>query len=315
MSRRFSRSAWLRVLGTAAAATLSARPLRAQGVVVRVGAGSNEGFGQIFYAKDAGFFERAGLSVEVVMLQNGPAIAAAMAGGSLDVGASSPFVFMNARRHGLPYTVIAPGVLYESTNPISMLVVPASSPVRTAKDLEGKIIGGMTLGAMDELGIRAWIDQNGGDSKTVKVIEITASSMVEALDQGRLAAALVPEPQLSAAGDRVRRLGAAYDAVAKRMIISIWFTSYTWAQQHPVESRKFREALMETAIWTAANREKAADILEKWTKIRVPRIRILAASRLDPALLQPICDKAWQYKMIDAPEHAKDWIWNGKVPA
>jgi NitT/TauT family transport system substrate-binding protein len=315
MSPRFSRAAWLRVAALAAIGGLTARPVRAQGTALRVGAGNNEAFGPVFYAKDMGFFDKAGLNVEIVLLQNGPAIAAGVAGGSLDIGASSPFVFMNARRHGLPYTVIAPGILYESTDPFSLLVVPASSSVRTAKDLDDKVVGGMTIGAMDELAIRAWIDQNGGDSKTVKVVEIASSAMVDAMEQGRLAAALIPEPQLTAAANRIRHLGAAYDAIAKTMMISVWFTTYSWAQAHPAEERKFRETLLQTNAWAAANREKAADILEHWTKIRVPRIRSTAATRLDPALLQPICDAAWKYKMIDAPMDAKEWLWNGKVPS
>jgi NitT/TauT family transport system substrate-binding protein len=315
MAEALSRASWVRVTALAVAGSLTAGPVRAQAAPIRIGAGGNEGFGPVFYAKDAGFFDRAGLPVEIVILQNGPAIAAGMAGGSLDIGSSSPFVFMNARRHGLPYTIIAPGILYESSDPFSALVVPASSTIRSAKDLEGKVVGGMTVGAMDELGIRAWIDQNGGDAKTVKVIEIAASAMVDAMDQGRLAAALVPEPQLTAAGNRVRRLGYAYDAIAKEIMISVYFTTYSWAQRHPDESRKFREALIQTAAWSAANREKAADILEKYTKIRIPRIRSTAATRLDPALIQPVVDAAWKYRMIDAPMEAKDWIWNGRVPA
>jgi NitT/TauT family transport system substrate-binding protein len=196
-----------------------------------------------------------------------------------------------------------------------MLVVPAGSPIRSAKELDGKVVGGITVGALDELAVRSWLDANGGDSKTVKVIEIAPSAMVAALEEGGLAAALIPEPQLSAAGNRIRPLGPAYDAVAKTMMISVWYTTYDYATKHPTEVRRSLDAMSQTSGWAAANREKAADILEKWTKIRVPRIRTMNATRLDAGLIQPICDAAWKYKMIDAPMNARDFIWTGKAPA
>jgi NitT/TauT family transport system substrate-binding protein len=311
-----SRAACLRAAAAALVApALNGGRAAAQAVPIRLGAANNEPNAYAFFAKDGGFFDKVGLPVDISILQNGAAIGAAIAGGSLDIGMSSPFVFMNARRHGLPYTIIAPGALYESTDPNGAMVVPAASTIRTAKELEGKTIAGITVGAMDELAIRAWIDQNGGDSRTVKVIEIPSSAMVDAMEQGRIGAALLPEPQLTAAGNRVRQIGRGYDAIAKTLMISVWFTTYTWAENHPVEARKFADAMSQTAVWAAANREKAAEILEKWTKIKVPRIRTISAQHYDPALVQPICDGALKYKMIDAPMNAKDFFWNGKAPA
>jgi ABC-type nitrate/sulfonate/bicarbonate transport system substrate-binding protein len=303
-----------RLIAATAAVAVAPGIARAQAAAIRLGAANNEPNAYAFFAKDAGFFDKVGLNVDVSIMQNGAAIGAAIAGGSLDIGMSSPFVFMNARRHGLPYTVIAPGALYESTDPNGAMVVLPNSPVRTGKDLDGATIGGITVGAMDELAIRSWIDQNGGDSKTVKVIEIPSSSMVAAREQGRRGAALLPEPQLTAAGNRVRQIGRGYDAIAKTLMISVWFTTYAWAEKHPEEQRKFADAMSQTAVWAAANRGKAARILEKWTKIQVPEIHTLSARRYDPALIQPICDAALKYKMIETPMNAKDFLWNGKAP-
>jgi NitT/TauT family transport system substrate-binding protein len=304
-----------RLIAATGALALAPRLVRAQAAPIRLGAANNEPNAYAFFAKDAGFFDKVGLPVDISIMQNGAAIGAAIAGGSLDIGMSSPFVFMNARRHGLPYTVIAPGALYESTDPNGALVVLPNSPVRAAKDLDGATIGGITVGAMDELAIRSWIDQNGGDAKTVKVIEVPSSSMVAAMEQGRLGAALLPEPQLTAAGNRVRQIGRGYDAIAKTLMISVWFTTYAWAEKHADEQRKFADAMSQTAVWAAANRVAAAKILEKWTKIQVPEIHTISARRYDPALIQPICDAALKYKMIDSPMNAKDFFWNGKAPA
>jgi NitT/TauT family transport system substrate-binding protein len=306
-----ARAAWLRsivALPIAGDALLRA-PASAQTVPVRIGAANNEANAYVFFASDMGFFEKNGLTAEISILQNGAAIGAAVAGGSLDIGTSSPFVFMNARRHGLPYTIIAPGALYQSATASSLLVVPANSPIRTAKDLNGKVVGGITVGAMDQLAIWAWLDRNGGDSTTVKVVEVPPSSMVAAMEEGRLAAALIPDPQLTAAGNRIRSLGKAYDAIAPTMMISIWFATIDWATKNPASVQKFHDAMAQTAVWAQANPDKAAVILEKWTKIKVPRIHTFNGTRLDAALIQPIYDDAWKYKMIDAPVDAKTYFW------
>lgn len=307
---RLSRSDWL-AAAAAGAATLAARPARAQApALVRIGTSASEANADVFYAVDQGYFDRVGLAVDVKVLLNGPAIAAAMVGGSLDVGSSSPFVFMNAFRHGLPFTMIAPGAIYESALPGTLLCVAAGSPIKTAKDLAGKIVAGISLGALDQLSIFAWLDQNGGDSTTVKMVEVPPSTMTEALESGRVSAALIPEPQLSAAGNRVVAIGKAYDAIAKVFMISNWFATTDWAAKNPVALGKFREAMAQTGQWSAANPEKAAVILEKWIKIKEPRIRTHMAPKLDVAMIQPICDLAYKYKMIDAPISAADFIWN-----
>ena len=312
---RLRRSSWLRqVLATAAAIPIvRARSAEAETSLVRIGNSPVEANGSPFYAEDMGFFQRAGLTTHVDILHNGAAVAAAVAGGSLDIGPSSPFVFMNAWRHRLPVTLIAPGGLYESSEATTLLVVPPASPIQSAKDLNGKVIGGLTIGAMDQLSIWSWVDQNGGDSSTVKVVEISPNEMVDAMEQGRIAAALLPDPQLSAAGSRVRSLGKPYDAIAKTFLASVWYTTRDWASQNPLSVRKFVQAMAEAATWAGANPEKAAVSLEKWTRVKEARIRTHYGTKLDPALIQPICDQAYKYKMIDAPIEAQAFIWNGRA--
>ena len=57
-----------------------------------------------------GFFERAGLTVEVTVMANGAAVGSARSPGTLDVGASSS-VRLHERTPARPYTLIAPGAL------------------------------------------------------------------------------------------------------------------------------------------------------------------------------------------------------------
>lgn len=45
--------------------------------------------GSIYYAADEGFFKQQGLDVEIVATANGPATAAAIASGTLDIGSGN----------------------------------------------------------------------------------------------------------------------------------------------------------------------------------------------------------------------------------
>lgn len=309
-----SRSDWLRGILASAAVVPSVQNIAsAQAATIRVGSSPLESNAQPYYAADMDFFKKAGLPVEVSVLSNGSAIAAAVVGGSLDIGTASTLVFMNALRHGIPLTAIAAGSLYTTTEATTLLVVPAASPIRTAKELNGKIVGGLTVGGMDQLAIMSWIDENGGDSSTVKVVEISPSSMVDALEQGRITAALLPDPQLSAAGSRVRSVGKAYDAIAKTFMAGVWYCTTDFATKNPAAIKQFATAMAQAGVWAEANPERAAAILEKWTKTKVPRIRTHYTQRFDAALLQPICDRAYKYKMIETPMDAKTFIWAPKA--
>jgi ABC-type nitrate/sulfonate/bicarbonate transport system substrate-binding protein len=79
----------------------------AQSAKVRIGAPFGDSFGVPFYAKDAGAFARGCFDVEVSNLANSGAVAAAVVGGSLDLGVIEFVSSTNAILHALPIQLIA----------------------------------------------------------------------------------------------------------------------------------------------------------------------------------------------------------------
>src|ERR1700744_5819650 len=67
----------------------AATPPPPAGPVIRIGSVPVDTYGQPYYGDAAGIFRSAGLNVEITNLANSGAIAAAIAGGSLDVGVGS----------------------------------------------------------------------------------------------------------------------------------------------------------------------------------------------------------------------------------
>jgi NitT/TauT family transport system substrate-binding protein len=266
---------------------------------------------QVFYAEDRGFFKDAGLDAQVQVISNGAAITSAVIGGAVDVAQSNVVSLAAAHLAGLDVVIVAPAGQYASNVPTTALVVAKNSPIRSAKDLDGKTIAGNGLKNITQVGAFAWMAKNGGDPATAKFVEMPFPDMAGALETGRIDAAVIAEPELSATlakGDRV--LGYCYDGIAPRFLIGAWFTSGAWAKTHPDLVKRFQRAMTLSAAWANKNQAASGALLTKYTQIVVePGMkRTVYAEKLDPAMIQPLIDASAKYGAISAPFPAIDLI-------
>jgi NitT/TauT family transport system substrate-binding protein len=299
----------------AAAALLFATSAQAQ-PVIHVGVGIFEAHADAYYAQDLGYFKRLGLNVEIQQFDHTSAIVAAIVGGSLQVGAGSPIPMANAHQHGLDITIIAPGGLYDRALPqVSGLVVAADSPIKTGKDLSGKLVGVSSLGSIDQIAVERWIDTNGGDSQTVKFVELQNGVMPEAVSTGRVAAAYAADPVYTSGlqDGKVRLLAHAFESIARRYMIVGWFSTKSWADANPDAARKFAQAINEGSAWAVKNPEAAMTVLGKYMKVTSVRAHEYHARSLEPGLLQPLLDAAVHYKAIAQPLDARDLLWSPRT--
>jgi NitT/TauT family transport system substrate-binding protein len=300
-----NRARFTAAIMTLAACIALALPARSQTLtVVHVTTVPIDAGAEVYYAKDMGFFAKAGLDVDIIAASNGGAAAAAVAGNAVDIGYSDMVSIASAFGRNVPFVVVAPAALHESTAPTSLLLVAANSPIHSAKDLNGKIVAGSGLGTISGYGPRAWIEANGGDFTSVKFIESPFPQMQPALDAGRVDAIAITEPFLTVARKTERVLGSTYDAIAKEFFISAFFTTSTWAKEHPDVLNRFITAIHEAAVWGNANHAKSAQILLKYTKIdpelAAGMTRIHYGERLTPALMQPVINVAAKYSKFAA---------------
>jgi NitT/TauT family transport system substrate-binding protein len=280
---------------------------------VAIGVNSNESNAEAFYAKDSGIFARNGLDVDVNVLNGGAAVASAITGGTLQIGASNVLSLATAIAKGLPFVAIAPAAIHDTAHPTSGILVAPQGPIHNARDLNGKIISGISIGGLDQLAALAWVDKFGGDSSTVKYIELPPPAVPIALEQNRISAGLVGEPLLSdqmATG--LRLLGHGYDGIAPHFEIVAWFAKRDWVAANPDVVRAFSASLAQGGAWAAANPEPGMASLSKWTKTKVTKLRMEVAKTLDPALLRPLLDSAYKYKFLPRPVPPSDLIWNGR---
>jgi NitT/TauT family transport system substrate-binding protein len=309
LTRRSALSAVL--LGVAAVAE-GRLPGEAQALVpLKIATTPTDIGSQVFYAQDQGFFKTAGIDAQVQVISNGGAIIAAVSGGSVDVAQSNVVSLAAAHQHGLDIVIVAPAGLYANTAPTSALVVTKTSPIKTGKDLDGKTIAGNGLKNITQVGAFAWMAKHGGDPSTTKFVELAFPQMAGALATGRIDAALIAEPELSATlHEGLRVLGYAYDAIAPHFLIGAWFTTGAWAKAHPDLLKRFQRAMTLSAAWANVHQADSAALLTKYTQILVvPNMnRSVYAEKLDPAMMQPLIDASAKYGAIDKTFPAIDMI-------
>jgi NitT/TauT family transport system substrate-binding protein len=175
-------------VASAAAVALAPRAVQGQSSprTVRVGAIPFDPAGEVFYAQERGFFDRAGLTAEITPLTNGGAIATAVFSGALDIGFTNVFSAVTAYGRGIPIAVLAPATLYTHGTPVSAILVRKDAPFRTAKDLEGKTVAVDGLKGLTQIATEAWVDKFGGTSSTLRFVEMPEPTIGDALAQGRV---------------------------------------------------------------------------------------------------------------------------------
>jgi NitT/TauT family transport system substrate-binding protein len=273
--------------------------------------------GEAFYATDMGFFKKHGLDVTVEPMNNGSAVAAAVASGAIDIGLSDVISMSSAHVRGLPFVYLAPGLTTSNTAPTFGILVKGDSTIRDAKDLNGKTI---TVGALNNIStvpVQAWIDRNGGDSRTVKFLELPLPQEAAAVANGTADAAVPYEPWITlAVTEGERFLIMDKNAIAPEFMLSGWVTMKSWIAKNPATAAKFVAAIRETAQWSNSHRELSAPILSKYTKIPLPVVEKMHrgdfALELTPALVQPVIDAAAKYRAIDRPFPAGELFFKSK---
>src|SRR5579875_2988726 len=253
---------------------------------LRVAAPPAEDVAPIYYALKAGLFTKAGIDVQLTSMSSGAAVAAAVAGGAVDIGFSSLQGLIAGHARGLPFQLIAPGGVYDDKDPYAYLLVRADSAIRSGKDLNGKTIGAPALKDLDWVASVAWMEQHGGDPKTAKFIELPSSALGPALLEGRIDAFTVGEPWVQAYldGGKMRILGKSFGAIAPTFLMTGWF----------------------------ATRAYIAPLLASYTKLDpdliAKTIKGPSVVYLDPKLIQPMIDVAAKYHIIAQPFGAGDLI-------
>jgi NitT/TauT family transport system substrate-binding protein len=303
------------VAGSAAftSALFAARPAFAEDTI-RVGSTTADDGTPMLYAQSSGLFKKHNLDVKVQVLASGGAGAPAVIGGALDMSRTSLMALITAHARNIPLKIIAPGGLYESSKLFAAMVVPKNSPIKTIADLSGKTVGTFALKDLNSLSAMSWIDKNGGNSSTVKFVEISVNASVAALQAGKLDAATLLAPTLDSAvrNDEVRVIGPVWNGIANKFLISAWYGTEDWIDKNTDTVKRYCQALREAAQYCIAHPNDTLPLIAEFEHLDAADLRGTVRSSwqttLDVAQIQPVIDLAAKYKYIDASFPAKDLV-------
>jgi NitT/TauT family transport system substrate-binding protein len=290
---------------------------QAPGPVIRLAAGPDDPSMPLIYASQSGMFARAGLNVDLQRLPGAAAIAAAMAGGSVDIGKGATMSVITAYAKGLPFTIIGNISEYSSGDPDIALIALTSSGITGPKDFAGKVLADVSLTDQNSVATFAWLDQHGVDHTTLKFVEIPASAAVAAMDAGRIVGSTVYEPVLSAAlaTGRVKIVGYPYDAIGKRFSSALLFAPRAWADEHKDLVQRFLRVVGEACTYVSAHETEMGPISAAFGGVDAAQVAKMKHTgrtvAIGPADLQPVIDTAVKYKVIPKAIPATEILWSG----
>jgi len=321
-ARGLDRRAFVGALTCAALAPVAARaqtvpagpPPPPGALVLNVGCALDDQTTPLLYAQAAGLFAKNGLDVRIARLTSGAAIAAAIAGGTLQLGKSSILNLIVAHARGIPFALIAPSSIYRSEKPDGGLIVAPASNVKGPKDLAGTIVGVASLSDLNAIATAAWIDRGGGDSAQTKFVEMSPAATAAALDQARIEGATLWNPLLAQAisGGHARFAAPVFDAIGKRYQVAAWFADATWIAQNRPAVDRFTAAMHQANVFVAAHENETTGLIASFLGLDPAELAAMARSTPAPYLvaaeIDPVIAVAARYKKIPAPFPAGEMI-------
>jgi NitT/TauT family transport system substrate-binding protein len=304
-------------LSGSALVAFASRPLAAQPALdkLRVAGTSTEDSTNVYYAVKNGLFRRAGLDVEMVPTASGTAATAAVIAGTYELAKTSLIAIFLAHLRDIPVVIGAPSLLFVARNSIYLLQMPPDGTYKTGADLNGRTVGVPAIGDLNTLAIRAWVDKNGGDWKSLKFVEVPNAATVAALGEHRIAAAILGAPHLDAslAAGTTKTLGDAYSAIASTFMAGAYVVRSDWASQHTDVLRRFNRVLNEATAYVHAHPAETAPLVAEMAKVEVADLakmhRSVYATSLDTAVVQPFIDAAAKYGNISRGFSAREIFW------
>ena len=277
MTMPLSRKSTLLALGAALSGTML-QPARADAIPLRVGMLPISSNAPFYAAQKLGYFAAENLAVTAESIRGGAAAIPAMVGGSIDITYSNGTSIAQAIARGIDLRlIIQPAVTPLRPPDPAALLKRKSDPMRTGKDLEGKIMAVNALRDVQWMFAKAWISQTGGDPEKAQMIEMGLPAMVEAIKQKRIDSALVIDPLMTVAlGDPgIEVLGWPMSTIFPGGPVAFLAATADMTQRRPSDLRAFVRAWRRGSAWINANqgKEPFVDLVADYSRLNPDLVR------------------------------------------
>jgi NitT/TauT family transport system substrate-binding protein len=232
----------------------------------------------------AGIFRKHGLTLELLYTQGGGETMQAVISGSVDIGiAAGTAAVMGAFAKGAPVRILAAGTTGTSD---LYWYVPADSPIRSFKDVDGKTAGYSTNGASTHTTLLAMIRHFGVSAKPVASGAAAVTYTQAMSGQIDVGWASPPFGIEALQEGKIRLIARGSDAPSTRdQTVRVHIVNANALAQRKDAIARFMRAYRETHEWLYANPE-GVKIYSQYSKISEPlAIRIRDEFMPKPAML------------------------------
>jgi NitT/TauT family transport system substrate-binding protein len=224
----------------------------------------------IFLGKQKGFFAKYNLDVNIESAQGGAELVNPVVSGQREFGFSNVSSLLIAQTRGLDLVAISAGASStgEQGRDFGAIVAPGDSPIKNAKDLEGKTVAVNNLNNIGDTSVNASVRAAGGDPSKVKYVELAFPAMPAALADKRIDAAWIVEPFLTITKEHGAKV-VAWNLVdtSPRLMIAAYFTTRKYAKEHPDIVKRFQEAMKESLAYADSHNDEVRAIVPTFTRV------------------------------------------------
>jgi ABC-type nitrate/sulfonate/bicarbonate transport system substrate-binding protein len=269
----------------------------------------------VYVGIDKGFYEGAGITVEIVGdAIAGPNAIQAVAGGSAEAGLSSIPALTLANAQGLPIQGVVDVQTTMDSQALQKWYVSADSPLRSLEDV-------LTADEPPVYCVNIWrssfhttslmaFDQREIPEEAVVWKLLSFANQINALTQGECdIIGLIPPYQAyleQEFGSTVRVLFNDYDDVYGAKHVSLIFVNRIWARENPDTAERFVKGTADAINWIEENQNEARAIVSKYTEI--PIEAVLDYHFTDNGCVIPADIEFWHDYLLKRGDMTADWV-------
>jgi NitT/TauT family transport system substrate-binding protein len=211
-------------------------------------------------ARDFGFFDKYGITVELVEFGDGPSEIAAMASGDIDISQ------IGHGAHALCIEGQAVVFYPEAIGLSSAVIGNKSSGISTLEDLKGKKVAYVAGTGSEEL-LKLALSKVGLTMDDIEAINVDVAGMVTSMASGQVDAAASSQPYTTtiknALGDNFIQLCEDRDYLEERTLMNSCITTTQFAEKNYDVLVRYARALLDAADYRSANIEEVAKAVAK----------------------------------------------------
>jgi NitT/TauT family transport system substrate-binding protein len=243
----------------------------------------------MYLGMERGFFEEEGLKIKPQIGEGGAALIPSLVSGDAQFAFVGVIPAITAVAQDVPIKVVTSSDDAAATeeDDWQTLVVPEGSPIKGVEDLPGKTVAVNALRGLAEVVISRSLEKQGVDYEAVKLLEVPFPEMPAALEQGRVDAALLTEPFLSAV---LAQGGTQIDAPSVETVPNFPNGVYVSSEQYIAENGdvvdRFANAMNRSLEYADAHPEEVRRIVPTYTETPEEAAQQMRLPVFDPELDQ-----------------------------